>query len=214
MNRAPIPPSTPTRFRKRRPIPSGPPRRWPGRTASPGSSASTPAWPTTARSKVRTASAACADPLCEVLKVWRLDCGGNARYRDAVGGKSAKRRSRSQPADILKAAAPFLKKRGTGAPVDQIMKATGLTSGALYSQFKNKDDLCTQAICGALDATLDSYRAAIRQHGKDGLRLIVERYLSDSQRGDVAGGCTFAALGGDMAKAGPRSRRSYQHRIH
>ncbi len=130
-----------------------------------------------------------------------------------MGGKSAKRRSRSQPADILKAAAPFLKKRGTGAPVDQIMKATGLTSGALYSQFKNKDDLCTQAICGALDATLDSYRAAIRQHGKDGLRLIVERYLSDSQRGDVAGGCTFAALGGDMAKAGPRARRSYQQRI-
>jgi len=128
---------------------------------------------------------------------------------------STRRRSRPPRQEILQAVAPFLKRHGTeGAPVDAIMKAAGLTSGALYSQFKNKDDLCSQAICSALDKTLAAYESIVRERGREGLRSIVSSYLSSRHALDVAGGCTFTALGSDMAKASPRARRAYETRLH
>jgi TetR/AcrR family transcriptional repressor of nem operon len=63
------------------------------------------------------------------------------------------------------------------------MKAAGLTSGALHGQFKNKEDLCSQAICSALDDMLESYRG------------------------------TVSELGSDMAKGTARAKRAYQGRI-
>jgi len=128
--------------------------------------------------------------------------------------KTAKGASKTQHQEILRAAAPFLKRHGTDAPVDEIMKAAGLTSGALYSRFKNKDDLCTQVICSALDAMLDAYRKIVRERGKEGLKLIVSQYLSASHASNVAGGCTFAALGSEMGKATARAKRAYEPRIH
>jgi TetR/AcrR family transcriptional regulator, transcriptional repressor for nem operon len=93
------------------------------------------------------------------------------------------------------------------------MKATGLTSGALYSQFKNKDDLCVQAICAALDAMLAEYGAVVDARGVDGLKEIVGAYLADRHRDDVSGGCVFAALAGDMARSSAGGRRAYQLRV-
>jgi TetR/AcrR family transcriptional repressor of nem operon len=128
--------------------------------------------------------------------------------------RTAKREPKGLREKILKAAAPLLKQRGTeGAPVDAIMKGAGLTSGALYSHFENKDDLCTQAICGDLDRMLDAYGAIVREQGKSGLKRIVADYLSPAHLSGVAGGCTFAALGSDMAKADPHARRAFEERI-
>ena len=127
--------------------------------------------------------------------------------------KTAKGASKTQHQEILRAAGPFLKRHGTDAPVDEIMKAAGLTSGALYSQFKNKEDLCTQAICSSLDAMLEGYGTTLRKRGKEGLKLIVAQYLSMEHVAHVTEGCTFAALGRDMAKASPRAKRAYEARI-
>jgi TetR/AcrR family transcriptional regulator, transcriptional repressor for nem operon len=127
----------------------------------------------------------------------------------------AKRRGRTALREkILKVAGPFLKRHGVdGAPVDEIMGEAGLTSGALYSHFKNKDDLCTQAICHALDAMLDRYRTLVRERRREGLMLFVSEYLSQAHASNVSAGCALAALGSDMARAGPRARRLYETRI-
>ncbi len=114
---------------------------------------------------------------------------------------------------ILQSAGPFLKRHGA-APVDEIMKAAGLTSGALYSHFKNKEELCTQAICRELDAAVEMYRARIRDKGRQELKEIVAEYLGGAHVGEVDHGCTFAALGSEMAKASPRAKRAYEQRIH
>src|SRR5262245_35335526 len=129
--------------------------------------------------------------------------------------KTVKRESKELHHEILTAAAPFLKRHGIeGAPVDQIMKAAGLTSGALYSRFKNKEDLCTQVICGALDKMLNGYRKIVRERGREGLKLIVSQYLSTAHASDVPRGCTLAALGAEMGKASARAKRAYEPRIH
>jgi len=129
--------------------------------------------------------------------------------------RATKRDPKRVHEEILKAAAPFLKRHGTdGAPVDEIMKAAGLTSGALYSHFKNKEDLCTQAICNALDAMLNAYRTTVREQGTQGLARIVSEYLTEDHVSEVSRGCTFAALGSDMSKSTPRAKRAYEPRIH
>src|SRR6266496_2109245 len=123
------------------------------------------------------------------------------RRASVTPSRRAAPRSNDLRRDMLDAVVPALKAHGGGAPVDQLMKAAGLTSGALYSNFKNKEDLCAQAICVALDQVLDRYRAVLAEHGSEGLGLIVDEYLSDAHVSGVASGCPFAALGSDMAKA-------------
>ena len=128
-------------------------------------------------------------------------------------GRAAPRESKDLHAAILDAVMPVLKTHGVSAPVDKIMKAAGLTSGALYSHFKKKEDLCTQAICVALDQMIERYRGIIRERGREGLKLIVEEYLSEAHASSVAVGCTFAALGADMAKGSAGAKRAYELRI-
>ena len=128
--------------------------------------------------------------------------------------RTTRRSSEGLREEILKSVVPFLKRHGTGiASVDKIMRVAGFTSGALYSQFKNKEDLCTQATCSALDAMLEAYRAIVRERGKEGLKLIVSQYLSREHVANVPGGCTFVALGSDMAKGTARAKREYEARI-
>ena len=128
--------------------------------------------------------------------------------------RTTKRGSEGLREEILKSVVPFLKRHGTGiASVDKIMRAAGFTSGALYSQFKNKEDLCTQATCSALDATLEAYGTIVRERGREGLKLIVSQYLSQEHVANVPGGCTFVALGSDMAKGTAPAKREYEARI-
>jgi TetR/AcrR family transcriptional repressor of nem operon len=121
--------------------------------------------------------------------------------------------SKALHVEILKAAAPFIKLHGASAPVDQIMKAAGLTSGALYSHFKNKEDLCIQVMCSALDEKIDEYRVRLGERGRAGLEMLIDGYLSAPHVDAVADGCPFASLGADMAKASPRAKRLYQARV-
>ena len=128
-------------------------------------------------------------------------------------GRGTSRDSTDLHAGILDAVMPVLKTHGVSAPVDQLMRAAGLTSGALYSHFKGKEDLCTQAICVALDHMIERYRGIVREQGREGLKFIVEEYLSEVHAGSVAAGCTFAALGADMAKSSAGAKRAYELRI-
>jgi TetR/AcrR family transcriptional repressor of nem operon len=94
---------------------------------------------------------------------------------------------------ILKAASRLIRERGiSGAGVDALTEAAGMTHGSLYSQFGSKDRLVEEAldhgvaeIAQRLDgaATLDDY---------------IGGYLTGSHR-DVPGhGCPFAALSCEM----------------
>jgi TetR/AcrR family transcriptional regulator, transcriptional repressor for nem operon len=116
--------------------------------------------------------------------------------------------------EILDAAGAFLRKRGASGPVDEIMRAAGLTSGALYRHFKSKEELCIESICRVIDSMVDRYRTIVAEREGRALRYIVSSYLSANHVEDKQGGCALAALGADMARGSSKAKRAYELRIH
>ena len=115
---------------------------------------------------------------------------------------------------IIEEAVKLFYQRGfTGTTLDDIAAELGVTKPFIYTHFRSKEDLCAQAICTALDAMADRYRAIIAERGGDALTYIVEEYLSGDHVHDVRGGCPLAALGSDMARASPKTKEAYETRI-
>lgn len=94
------------------------------------------------------------------------------------------------------------------APVDKIMQRLGLTSGALYSHFKSKDDLFAQAIMKELDRLKEIHIRQCEKHGKNAVSEFIEFYLSEKHIESIEKGCMFVALGSDIhrLKASVRAR--------
>lgn len=115
---------------------------------------------------------------------------------------------------ILTEAIPFLKKTGSsGAPVDEIMKNVGLTSGALYSHFKSKEDFFVQVLLRELDFQRELHHQEIEKYGVQAFPKFIERYLSDKHVNAVGQGCVFAALGADMHRQKAGIRAMYEEKI-
>jgi TetR/AcrR family transcriptional repressor of nem operon len=104
--------------------------------------------------------------------------------------------------EILQDSIQTFKKFGqSGAPVDQIMKKAGLTSGALYSHFKGKDDLFFQATQLDLENLIVRYKDMVGEKGKNGLKAIIDMYLSEGHLKHPELGCLFTSLGADFNRS-------------
>lgn len=115
---------------------------------------------------------------------------------------------------ILDEALPYLKQFGlAGAPVDRVMKQVGLTSGALYSHFKSKEDLFSQAIFRELDRLQSRLDQLVKDHGEAALLRFVDYYLNPKHILAVGEGCLFVALSTDMRKSSPTTKAIYEEKL-
>lgn len=115
---------------------------------------------------------------------------------------------------LLDDALPALRMWGTdGAPVDKIMKRVGLTSGALYSHFKSKEDFFTQVLARGLDGVVARARAKAAQYGPRMLSKFVDYYLNEAHIAGVEKGCTLAALGSEMHRYPTKARALFEARL-
>jgi len=113
--------------------------------------------------------------------------------------KAAENRER-----ILKAASRLIRERGiSGAGVDALTEAAGMTHGSLYSQFGSKERLVEEALEYAIGvsgkttaeaATLDRY---------------VSGYLSSEHRDKPGQGCPLAALVCEMPRQSSGVREKF-----
>ncbi|OYZ22329.1 MAG: hypothetical protein B7Y39_07570 [Bdellovibrio sp. 28-41-41] len=74
------------------------------------------------------------------------------------------------------------------------MKQLGLTSGALYSHFKSKDDLFVQVILRELQRLIDLHSQQHKKHGTQTATKFIEYYLDERHIDGVERGCMFAAI--------------------
>ncbi len=118
--------------------------------------------------------------------------------------KSAENRER-----ILDAASTLIRERGiSGAGVDALTEAAGLTHGSLYSQFGSKDRLVAEAFSFALAEAADN------MEGARDLKSYVARYLSRAHRDAPGKGCPLAALGCEMPRSSNAVKRAFTDGLH
>jgi TetR/AcrR family transcriptional regulator, transcriptional repressor for nem operon len=115
---------------------------------------------------------------------------------------------------ILHAGARALRTNGfNGIGVDGLAASAGVTSGAFYSNFSNKEALLEQVIETCLgEPFIDSESGSLtkRQHR---LKEWLAMYISADHRADPASGCVMPTLSADVARSNPQIRAAYKRRM-
>ena len=128
-------------------------------------------------------------------------------------GIRAKRKAASRER-ILKAAARLIREEGiSGAGVAEVMQAAGLTHGAFYSHFRDKDAMLAAALelaTGHREAWLNG---AEELPETAWIEKIARLYLSEAHRDTPGEGCPYPVLAGEMAQANARLKDAFEREI-
>jgi len=117
-------------------------------------------------------------------------------------------------AAIVREAGRTLKENGFhGVGVDGLAASAQVTSGALYSNFANKEAVLEEVVATQLGIEFarlaDKEPAERRALLRESLRV----YLSDLHREDPGHGCVMPSLSADVARASDSVREAYRHRM-
>ena len=115
---------------------------------------------------------------------------------------------------ILQAGARALRTNGfNGIGVDGVAASAGVTSGAFYSNFSNKEALLEEVIETCLgEPFIDSESGSLAER-QARLKEWLAMYISADHRADPASGCVMPALSADVARSNPQIRATYERRM-
>jgi TetR/AcrR family transcriptional regulator, transcriptional repressor for nem operon len=115
---------------------------------------------------------------------------------------------------ILQAGARALRTNGfNGIGVDGLAASAGVTSGAFYSNFSNKEALLEQVVETCLgEPFIDSESGSLAER-QQRLKEWLAMYISADHRADPASGCVMPTLSADVARSNPQIRAAYERRM-
>jgi TetR/AcrR family transcriptional repressor of nem operon len=104
--------------------------------------------------------------------------------------------------NILSVAARSLRERGgDSSGIGTVMKKVGLTKGGFYRHFKSKDDLFAEAVARAFEEMGNGMVEVAKSAPEgQGLRAIIERYLSTGHANSLGTGCVLSTLAPELAR--------------
>jgi TetR/AcrR family transcriptional repressor of nem operon len=116
---------------------------------------------------------------------------------------------------ILDAAARRLREEGLdGAAIVPVMRDAGLTHGAFYSHFSNKDELADAAFTHAITTGRPHWIKPMRGESWSArLASLATRYLTPAHRDHLSTSCGFATLGSDAAHGSDAFRATYEREL-
>lgn len=115
---------------------------------------------------------------------------------------------------ILQAGAQALRTNGfNGIGVDGLAAAAGVTSGAFYSNFPNKQALLEGVIDTCLGRPFVDIDTGSVAERREMLRAWLAEYISAHHRENPAVGCVMPTLSADVARANPAARDAYGLRM-
>jgi len=119
-------------------------------------------------------------------------------------------------ASLLEAGLTSMKVAGfNGIGVDGLAAAAGVTSGAFYSNFANKEEMLKAIVDAAVGEPLlsESESATTKAELRSLVKKFIADYISDHHVADPAPGCVMPALSADVARASTRTRKGYERNI-
>ena len=118
-------------------------------------------------------------------------------------------------ARIVKKASVRLRERGAhGIGVADLMKEAGLTHGGFYAHFDSREALVVEAFDYAMDRSMARRRQQIAELAPDArLAHLVDTYLSPQHRDNPGHGCAMPALGAEIVRESPKTRRAFAAKL-
>jgi TetR/AcrR family transcriptional regulator, transcriptional repressor for nem operon len=118
-------------------------------------------------------------------------------------------------ARIVKKASVRLREKGAhGIGVADLMKDAGLTHGGFYAHFDSREALVIEAFAYAMDRSTERWRKlAETTPPEKRMATIVESYLTPLHRDDPGHGCAVTALGAEIARESPRTRKAFAAKL-
>ncbi|WP_405910076.1 MULTISPECIES: TetR/AcrR family transcriptional regulator [unclassified Streptomyces] len=117
-------------------------------------------------------------------------------------------------AAIVRAAGRTLKESGFhGVGVDGLAASAQVTSGALYSNFANKEAVLEEVVATQLGVEFADLADLEPSERRCVLGEKLRLYLSDLHREDAGHGCVMPSLSADVARAGDSVRAAYRRRM-
>ena len=114
---------------------------------------------------------------------------------------SLENKARNREKILAMAARSIREHGGDTSGIGTVMKKAGLTKGGFYRHFASKDDLFVEAVARAFDEMgTGMVEAAKSAPEGQGLRAIIERYLSTGHANSPGMGCVLAALGPELTR--------------
>jgi TetR/AcrR family transcriptional repressor of nem operon len=116
---------------------------------------------------------------------------------------------------IVRKASVRLREKGAhGIGVADLMKEAGLTHGGFYAHFDSREALVIEAFGYAMDRSTEHWKKiAAETSPEKRLALMVETYLSPLHRDDPGHGCSLPALGAEIAREGPKTRKAFATKL-
>jgi TetR/AcrR family transcriptional repressor of nem operon len=115
---------------------------------------------------------------------------------------------------ILQAGAQALRTNGfNGIGVDGLAAAAGVTSGAFYSNFPNKQALLEAVIDSCLGRPFIDVDTGSVAERREVLREWLAVYISAHHRENPALGCVMPTLSADVARANVAAREAYGNKM-
>lgn len=106
-----------------------------------------------------------------------------------------KEMARKNRATVVKTASRLFRKFGyDGIGIAGLMQASGLTNGAFYKQFKNKEALAGEATAVALQENADTWRKVLENTPDNQISAFRSWYLSEAHVQNPDRGCAYATL--------------------
>ncbi|TRZ45173.1 TetR/AcrR family transcriptional regulator [Robertkochia solimangrovi] len=117
---------------------------------------------------------------------------------------------------IIKTIAPIFNKKGYAATsLSDITNATGLTKGAIYGNFENKEELAEEAFTYLFDLVISNleYRTSQGNTPFEKLICFTDFYKEYYQFSNIMGGCPLINFGVDCKNQNPQLLRRVQDGI-
>ena len=116
--------------------------------------------------------------------------------------KSKQETAETRQRIVASAAAEFRRNGIDGTGLADLMAAAGLTHGGFYKHFESKEQVVDESLALAIESMVQEWQRTLSASpGGRGLDNAIAGYLSPEYRDNVAGGCPFVALGGEVSRS-------------